>query len=307
MTTTVVNHRDIRCSVPQISSLDELAKSIGMTAPQLKRILGKSAEPLKDWLGFKNESTKIAVIDCSIVAVYGFMQYLKQNFNKVVVSNITAAELNFLKEQKDQKNWSAAQALLDDIVSDTVQAFYIQDVKIERLWDDEQQVFDNDLSIISFCEKQKEKYVLVSADAGMVLRARNRGINTVFLDQINTADLTPINLTNFISKKIFSKDDLRGYNYELVIRNIEGNLINSYPYSIQEGDDVFLLTREKNRGRKVTVFKYIRVTSISNSSISGGIIKKIIFHDNEKVNLYNFAELKGFLENLICEFRNNNK
>lgn len=310
MNATATLKKDTKVCSPKaiISNFNELAECLGLTMCQLKQILGDSStKEISDWLQHcsnkEEKQQKIAVVDCSIVGVYGFLNYIKQNFDKVIITNITANELNNLKEDKTQKNWAAAQALLDDVVADNNQQFYIQNVNIERLWNYDTGKYDNDKSIVQYCEENRQSVILVSADAGQIFRARNCGIKTVFLDQIDTAELTHISLDPYMGTKLLSSSELKGDNYALLIRDISGNLIKEFPYEVTEGDDIFLLTRENSRGKKVTVFKYIRVTNISSSSVNGGIIKKILFKDTDKIKLYNFGSLKDDLELFVNNFR----
>lgn len=307
ITTPLEKDTNVCISKAMISNFDELADCLGLTICQLKRILGDSAsQQLSDWLQYcskkKQSQQKVAVIDCSIVGVFGFLNYIKKNFDKVIVTNITTNELNNLKEKKTEKNCLAAQALLSDVVSDNNQYFY-QNVNIERLYNQDTGDYDNDKSIIKYCEKNKENVILVSADSGQIGRARNCGIQTVLLNHIDTANLKPINLNKYVGTDQISSSDLKGDKYSFLIRDIRGKIIKKFPYTLVEGDDIFLLTREENRRNKITVFKYIRVANISSKSITGGIIRKILFKDTDKINLYQFDSVKEELELFINNFR----
>lgn len=306
-TTTTAIARDSRMSLQKIASFDDLASMLDMSRVQLLQIMGgQTVEAISKWIDYRNakkERELTAVIDASVVRVKGFMDYLRQRFRNVIVTNITMIELNRLKDSYET-NWDAAQALLHDMVEDNRESFYIQDIEINRLRDESGE-YDNDFSIIAFC-KEAEEYgnnvVLVSADGGQVVRARNHGVKTIFLDRIMTENLITQDLSGFIPHTVLSPEDLRGQKYSIMIKNNDNQIVEEFPYKIELGDDIYLATKETCRGRRVIVFKHLRIVDLD--PIIGGIVKKIIFKENDVIQLYNYGDFKEKLEFFLNDFRN---
>ena len=308
-TTTTAIARDSRMSLQKIASFDDLASMLDMSRVQLLQIMGgQTVEAISKWIDYRNakkERELTAVIDASVVRVKGFMDYLRQNFKNVIVTNITMAELNRLKDSYEP-NWDAAQALIHDMVQDNRQSFYIQNIKINRL-KDENGDWDNDFSIVVFC-KEAEEYgnniVLVSADDGQVVRARNHGVKTISLDRIMTENLITQDLSKFIPHTVLAQESLKNDKYSILIRNQWNEVVEEFPYKIELGDDIYLATKELCRGKKVIVFKHLRIVDLDHDSIIGGIVKKIIFKENDVIQLYNYGDFKEKLEFFLNDFRN---